>query len=68
MKYIAIEIQNGTATPWAYDDLGTAQNKYFTILASASVSDVEHHGAILLDNAHGMLEQRFFNREATKST
>lgn len=64
MKYIAIEIQNGSVTPWAYDDLATAQNKYFTILAAAAVSDVEHHGAVLLDNTHGMLEQRFFNRAA----
>lgn len=63
MRYIAIEIQNGTVTPWAYDDVATAQNKYFTILAAAAVSDVSHHGAILVDNNCGMLEQRFFNRE-----
>lgn len=33
-----------------FSDIGTAQQKYFTILASASVSTVNKHTAVLMDD------------------
>ena len=60
MKYIVIEIQNGTCTAYSYDTAAEAQNKYYTILSYAAVSDVQRHGAYLLDNEGNLLEKRFF--------
>lgn len=59
--YIVIEMQtNGETTTtltYAYVDKNTAYQKYHTILASASVSSVEIHTAIIL-NEYGYIEAR----------
>ena len=52
MKYIVIELQkNGDQISnivTAFNDANQADNKYFTILASAAISNVERHAASML--------------------
>lgn len=59
--YIVIELQtNGTTTASlvdAYTDKNVAYQKYHTILASAAVSKVEIHTAIIM-NEYGIVEAR----------
>ena len=59
--YIVIELQtNGTSTASlvnSYTDKNVAYQKYHTILASASVSKVEIHTAIIM-NEYGIVEAR----------
>lgn len=59
--YIVIELQtNGTTTATltnAYTDKNTAYQKYHTILAAASVSPVETHTALIM-NEFGIVEAR----------
>lgn len=59
--YIVIELQtNGTTTASltnAYTDKNVAYQKYHTILASASVSPVEIHTALIM-NEYGIVEAR----------
>lgn len=59
--FIVIEMQtNGTSTATitnAYTDKNTAYQKYHTILASAAVSKVEVHTALIM-NEYGIVEAR----------
>lgn len=59
--YIVIEMQtNGQTTAtltYAFTDRNTAYQKFHTILASASVSNVEVHTAIIV-NEFGVTEDR----------
>lgn len=59
--YIVIELQtSGTTTASltnAYTDKNVAYQKYHTILASASVSPVEIHTALIM-NEYGVVEAR----------
>ena len=53
--YLVLEIQstedNVSTLSYSYDDQKTAMNKYYTILAAASSSEVPYHGAAFFDNA-----------------
>ena len=65
MKYLVLEIQTfegGTvSTPaYAYDDVNAAWAKYYSILASAAVSKLPLHTAVLMDNHGVVLDGRFF--------
>lgn len=56
MKYLVIEIQkfeNGSmSTPaYAYDNINSAEAKYHSILASAAVSSLPVHSAVLMNEA-----------------
>lgn len=53
MTYIVLEIQtNGGVTaivpPLSYTDRNAAESKFHTVLATAAVSTVEEHAAVLL--------------------
>lgn len=63
MKYIVIEVQNGTALTNDYADIASAWAKYYTVLAAAAASDVTRHGAYLVDNLGNLIAQRFFVRD-----
>lgn len=51
MVYYVIETQSGS-TPAAlvtvFNDMATAKQKYYTIMAAAAVSQVPKHGAMLM--------------------
>ena len=65
MKYIVMEIQNNagaTATLVnTYDTYLAAQNAYHNILASAAVSTVESHGAVVLTSEGVEQEYRMYS-------
>ena len=49
--YVVLEIQAGatvTAIVNSYEDRNTAESRYHQILASAAVSSVPKHGAVML--------------------
>lgn len=52
MKYIVIEIQDNETTVgnqvFAFDSVNQAEEKYHTLLATASVSPVPIHSAVML--------------------
>lgn len=65
MAYIVLEIQknNGTVSvvpPIAYNTMEEAKSKYFTILASASISAVEKHSACILNENGKTIENYSF--------
>lgn len=52
-KFIVIELQkheDGTVgnLVWAYDNQNTAENKFYTVLAAAAISNIPKHSAVLL--------------------
>lgn len=65
MKYFVSEIQNATATPYAYDSQAEAESKYYDILHYAAVSNVEKHGAILFDNNGNYIMGKVYDRSET---
>lgn len=62
--YIVIELQtnNGKTANIvnAYDDLNTAFNKFHSILASAAVSTVEVHPAVILNEVGNTIASGHF--------
>ena len=50
MIYTVIEMQNGSVggNVWSYTDRNEAESKFHSVLASAAVSSVETHAAVLL--------------------
>lgn len=64
MKYIVMEIQdnNGTVANLvtAYDEQRAAESAYHTILASAAVSNLTVHTAVLLDETGFVYETRSY--------
>lgn len=64
MTYFVTEIQNATMTVYAYDDFADAQSKYHTILSYAAKSDVEKHGAMIINGDAIVLEQRMYKHPA----
>ena len=69
MKYLILEIQtdsNGTVSTLITqkDELNDAFSTYFSILASAALSDLPHHAAVLMTNEGITLEFRDFAKEA----
>ncbi len=68
-KYIIIEIQNfeggNTSTPaYAYDNLPAAEAKYHSILASAAVSALPKHAAIMISEEGFPLKHECYTHEA----
>ena len=54
MKYLVIEIQKNADGAvgnlvYAYDSINDAESKYHTVLASAAVSGLPSHAAVLLN-------------------
>ena len=51
MKYVVIELQNGAIgeNSWVYEDINQAESKYHSILSVASVSAVDKHSAVILN-------------------
>lgn len=67
MFYTVLEVQNG-GTPailtTVYTDINTAYNKYYTVLAAASVSGLPYHAAHIIRSEDGvMIEGKVFRRE-----
>lgn len=62
--YIVIELQknNGQVANIvsSYEDLNTANNKYYTILAAAALSDIDAHSAVMLDDFGGYIKSECF--------
>ena len=67
MKYIVMEIQKSSEGVlsnfvWAYDDFNTALNKYYTVLASAAVSQVYLHAAVVFnETGHEVKSDHFYH-------
>jgi len=67
MKYIVLEIQtnaNGEVGNLltAYDERSAAENKYYTILAAAALSELPVHSAMILTNLGTIVKSETFNR------
>ena len=65
MKYLVLEIQkqaNGTVgnIVTAFDDKGTALNKFFTVCAAAAVSDLPVHSVVCMTEDARILEREVF--------
>lgn len=63
--YIVIELQANNEGQianivTAYDNLPQAQNKYYTILAAASISSVPYHSAVILDRCGVLIMRESF--------
>jgi len=69
MKYIVIEIQasdeNVATLTNQYDTENEAESKFHTILASASLSSVPRHSAIILSDNGAMLKSECYYHEST---
>lgn len=66
MKYLVIEIQtngdNVSNIVTAYDDRNTAESAYHSILASAAVSELACHAAMIVTNeAHVIMGSRYIH-------
>lgn len=66
MTYFVTEIQNATATTYAFDSQAEAESKYYYILSFASKSDVEKHGAILYDNNGTWVMGKVYDRTVSE--
>lgn len=67
MKYIVLEIQtnaNGEVGNLltAYNERSAAENKYYTILAAAALSELPVHSAMILTNLGTIVKSETFNR------
>ena len=67
MKYLVIEVQNfgsGISTPtYAYDSENSANAKYHQILASAAISSLPVHSAIMFTDEGFFLRGECFKHE-----
>lgn len=68
-KYLVIELQtfndgSMTSPAYAYDTQASAENKYHTILASAAVSKLPKHAAVLMTNDGYVMETKCYEHEA----
>ena len=68
MKYITFEIQNNNGAVGTlvndFDDRNQAESKYHTILASAAISAVPIHSAMLMTDEGFLLESKCYKHEA----
>ena len=68
--YIVIELQkNGDKVAnivSIYEDKNTADNKYFTILAAAAVSNVERHAVSMLEDTGFCLMSAYYDHTEDK--
>lgn len=67
-KYLVIELQTFpdgamTSPAYAYDTQASAENKYHTILASAAVSKLPIHTALLINNRGYVMETKCYEHE-----
>lgn len=67
MKYIVLEIQtnaNDEVAPLltSYNERSAAENKYYTILAAAALSELPVHSAMILTNLGTIVKSETFNR------
>lgn len=66
--YLVIEMQtqNGKVSTltYQYDDLGLAEQKYYLILATAAVSSLDVHAAMILDCRGVVLKNYFYDRRS----
>ena len=65
MKYLVIEIQkqaNGTVgnIVRAFDDKGSALNKFFTVCAAAAISELPIHSVVCMTEDARILEREVF--------
>lgn len=67
MSYIVVELQttNGQTSNivTVYSDLAHAESAYHSVLASAALSEVEYHTALILNEQGMTIEQRCFEHE-----
>ena len=68
MKYLVIEIQKfeggSMSTPsYAFDNLNSAEAKWHTILASAAVSKLPVHSAVLLNETGYCIASKSYSHE-----
>lgn len=66
MKYLVIEIQTNSDGSvgnlvYAYDDRNQAESKYHTVLASAAISALPAHAAVLLTSDGRQLEYKCYH-------
>ena len=63
--YIVIEMQttagNVSTLTYSYDNLADAQTKYYLILSVAVKSNVDIHGALILDQYGATLSREYFD-------
>ena len=67
MKYIVLEIQTNANDEvatllTAYNERSEAENKYYTILAAAALSELPVHSAMILTNLGTIAKSETFNR------
>lgn len=63
---LEIQINNGTGSilSFSFDERAEAEAKYHTILAVASVSDVQKHSAVLMaENGITLKQESYFHIE-----
>lgn len=61
--FIVIEIQTSNAVStltWQYDTLQAAEAKYHSILASAAVSSLPVHAAVVMTNAGTVVKSEYY--------
>ena len=61
---LEIQVQNGikSCIPVIYDNINGAYSKFYTILASASVSEIEYASAHIIRSDGLMIEGKVFDR------
>ena len=72
-KYVIVEIQtmaDGTVASLVTpkDDYYQAESTYHSVLASAALSNLPVHSAVLLDNEGGVLHAQAFVKEEEEQT
>lgn len=68
-KYVVVEIQtnhDGTIgnLVTAYDDRNSAESAFHSILASAAISSLPLHAAVLLTSAGSLLDTRCYDHQS----
>lgn len=68
--FLVLEMQtnNGVVSTlsYSYNTMAEADNKYYTILASAAISKVQKHGAVLIDDECRLLRADCYKHEVTE--
>ena len=72
MNYLVIEIQTDSGTTstltYQYQDLALANQKYYSILSAASVSSVDVHAAMIVDERGFLVKNESFDHRGTELT
>ena len=68
MKYLVIELQtnndNVSTVVTQHDTLPEAEQKYHQVLMYAAVSNIEYHGAMLMNSQGAVYKQECYNHPA----